>query len=102
MPLPRLKPSRTNSRKPRAASQSPLEQSLEKHEGVWSADGEILNLPGWRTLKYKEFEHDLVVCAELTTEPEHACHHCGAPASEFRLHGRTEPICVYDLPIRYK
>jgi transposase len=102
MPLPRLKPSRTNIRKPRAALQSPLEQSLEKHEGVWSADGEILNLPGWRTLKYKEFEHDLIVCAELTTEPEHACHRCGAPASEFVLHGRTEPICVYDLPIRYK
>jgi transposase len=75
---------------------------LEKIGGVWSADGEILNLLGWRTLKYKEFEHDLIICAELTTEPEQACRRCGAPASEFGLHGHTDAICVYDLPIRYK
>jgi transposase len=101
MPLPRLKSSHTVLRRPRAASHSWLDEALEKIEGVWSSDGEILNLPGWRTLKYKEFDHDLIVCAELTTGPEHACC-CGAPDSEFRPHGRTEAICIYDLPIRYK
>jgi transposase len=101
MPLPRLKSSYTNSTRPRAASQSRLEQSLEKIEGVWSGDADMLNLPGWHTLKYKECEHDLIVCAELTTEPEHPCR-CGAPDSEFRRWGHTEEICTYDLPIRNK
>lgn len=101
MPLPRLKSSRTDLKKPPAISQSWLDQSLEEIGGAWSSDGEILNLPRWRTLKYKEREHDIIICAELMTEPEHACR-CGAFASELGRHGHAEPICIYDLPVRYK
>ena len=102
MPVPLLKSSRTNLRRPRAASQQWLDQALEKIEGVWSDNGDTLNLPGWRTLKYKEFEHDIIICAELTTGPEQACRRCGKPDAEFRPHGHTEAVGVYDLPIRYK
>lgn len=101
MPLPRRKSSNADLRRPRSASQSWLDQTLEEIDGSWSDNGDMLNLPGWRTLKYKEFEHDLVVCAELTTEPVQECP-CGRPDSEFRPHGRTEPIHVYDLPTRFK
>jgi hypothetical protein len=45
MPLPRLKSSRTDLSRPRAASQSRLDQSLDEIEGAWSGNGEILNLP---------------------------------------------------------
>jgi transposase len=77
-----------------------LEQKIEKLPGDW-CQGELLNLPGWTTLKYKELDHDIVVIAELTTPSAGNCI-CLAAESEMHKSGFTDPYCVDDLPIRCK
>lgn len=99
MPLPRLKLSKT--RKPtrsRAASWVALEQRLDALEGTW-CDGEILNLPGWRTLRYKETAADVIILAEPTTQ---ASCTCGATSSELQKWGLTPRSHIRDVPIRCK
>lgn len=102
MPLRRTKPERTAQSKPQATRESGFKHALEKVEGMWSNDGEILCLPGWRAIRYKELADDIIIWAELATKIESACSSCGAPASEYKLWGRTETVSFNDLPIRAK
>ncbi len=100
MPLPRPKLSRGKKpRRPKAATWTWL-LDLKEVEGVW-CEGEVLNLPGWKTIKYKETSHDVIVLAELTTEVEGPCE-CGAPMSKLGKWGFTDPSYVRDVPIRCK
>jgi transposase len=100
MPLPRVKsPKGKKQRRPKAAAWIRL-QELEDLGGLWCA-GEIINLHGWKTLKYKETEHDVLILAELTTEIEGTCN-CGEPAANFKFWGYTDPTFIRDLPIRHK
>lgn len=101
MPLPRVKPSKIKKpRRPKAIQWVELEQRIEELPGVWCI-GEVLNLPGWKTIKYKETDHDILVLAELTTECVNPCD-CGTPSSEFQRWGFTAPCYVRDIPIRFK
>jgi transposase len=77
-----------------------LEQKIEKLPGEWCL-GEILNLPGWKTLRYKQLDHDIVVMAEIATPSAGNCI-CPASESELQKSGFTDPYCVADLPIRCK
>ena len=100
MPLPRPKLRPAKPARPRASAWLDLEQRLEKLEGTW-CDGEIINLPGWKTVRYRETEGDIIVLAELTTEVDSPCE-CGVPAAEFLKWGFTEPAHVRDVPVRDK
>lgn len=101
MPLPRTKKSkRPQLRRPKAATWVGLEQRLEKLEGTW-CEGEILNLPGWRTIRYRETSDDIIVLAELTTEAAAQCR-CGATWAELTKWGYTDPTHVRDIPVRCK
>jgi transposase len=101
MPLPReKKPRRAKPRRPKAATWTSLEQYLEKLEGTW-CEGEVLNLPGWRTIKYRETAGDVIVLAELTTEIGAFCV-CRPGVSKIRKWGFTEPSHVRDVPVRCK
>jgi transposase len=77
-----------------------LEQKIEKLPGDW-CQGEILNLPGWKTLRYKELDHDIVGIAELVTPSAGNCI-CPASQSKLQKSGFTDPYYVADLPIRCK
>jgi len=101
VPLPRAKVVRTSRpSRPKASKWVRLEQKIEKLPGDW-CQGEILNLPGWATVRYKELDHDIVVMAELSTL---SAGNCICPAAESELHksGFTDPYHVADLPIRCK
>src|SRR5438067_1876297 len=101
MPLPRAKKSRrAKPRRAKAATWTSLEQHLEKLDGVW-CDGEVLNLPGWKTLRYRETAEDVIVLVELTTEIEDFCS-CNAGSKRVRSWGFTEPSFVRDIPVRCK
>jgi transposase len=101
MPLPRAKVVRTSKpRRPKASKWVLLEQKVEALKGEWY-HGEILNLPGWKTLKYKELDHDIVVMAEIDTPCASDCA-CPAGESELKKSGFTDPYYVCDLPVRCK
>lgn len=78
-----------------------LEQRLEVAEGAWCVDGEPLNLPNWRTIKYYETADDIVVIADPISAIKAECS-CGTAASTFQRWGFAAPSYVHDLPIRYK
>jgi transposase len=100
MPLPRPKTSsRKKPKRAKAASWVWL-QDLEGIGGPW-CEGEIINLPGWRTIKYKETAHDVIILAEVTAEAE-GCTFCDAPSSELEAWGFTDVSYARDLPIRRK
>jgi len=101
MALPR--PKRLTSNKKRAASltRQRFQQRLEVLEGTSCDDGDILNLPNWRTRQYRETEHDIIIEAELITEITDPCT-CGAPLSAFQKWGPTKLAYLHDLPIRCK
>lgn len=63
MPLPRLKRAKRNRKLSAALTWQRLEQRLETVEGNWCDDGDILNLTGWRTQRYKETADDIIVLA---------------------------------------
>jgi transposase len=86
--------------RPKAATWLKLEQRLEKLKGNW-CEGEVINLPGWKTIRYRETDSDIIILAELTTEVDSHCD-CGAPSAEFLKWGFTEPSYVRDIPIRCK
>lgn len=100
MPLPRPTPSRAKPRRRQAVTWARLEKRLEGIGGDWCY-GEILNLEGWKTEKYKETEDDVIVFAKLTTEVPSACP-CGIPSSESVRWGFTGITYVSDLSIRRK
>jgi transposase len=101
MPLPRAKKSKKpQPRRPKATSWVELEQRLEKLEGTL-CDGEIINLPGWKTIIYKETSDDIIALAELTTEAAAGCK-CGATWAEMKKWGYTDPTHVRDIPVRCK
>ncbi|MCA1568541.1 MAG: hypothetical protein LC803_23410 [Acidobacteria bacterium] len=101
MPLPRAKIVRTSRpSRPKASKWVRLEQKIGKLPEDW-CQGEILNLPGWNTLRYKELDHNIVVMAEITTPGAGNCI-CPAPQSELQKSGFTDPYHVADLPIRCK
>lgn len=101
MPLPRQKlPTVKKRRHSKAATWLNLEQRLEKLDGVW-CEGELLNLPGWRTSKYRETADDITVMAEATSEVSTPCN-CGSITTNVRRWGFTNPSYVHDLPIRSK
>lgn len=64
-------------------------------------DGDLLHLPGWRTLKYKETDYDLIILAELTTEPADPCI-CSTSPSDFQKWGHAPFAYLHDLPVRCK
>lgn len=97
MPLPRSRSS-SKPRKPRATKWLKLERRIERLDGDW-CEGEVLNLPGWRTIKYKETPHDTIVLAEPSTEVSLPCD-CSTEASRGRKWGYTDPSYVRDMPIR--
>jgi transposase len=77
-----------------------LEARIEALEGNWRY-GEIIDLPGLKTIKYKETDHDIVAMAEFTTGPDGMCK-CSPPESELKKSGFTDPCYVLDLLIRNK
>jgi transposase len=99
MPLPRSRSS-SKPRKPRATKWLKLERRIEKLDGVW-CEGEVLNLPGWKTIKYKETLHDVIVLAEPSTEPSLPCG-CSTEAPRGQGWGYTDPSYVRDIQIRSK
>lgn len=101
MPLPReRRPRKARPRRTKASTWVELEQRLEEMEGTW-CEGEILNLEGWKTIRYKETEDDVIVLASVTTEFSEACA-CGPTGAEFTKWGFTEPAHVRDIPVRSK
>jgi transposase len=102
MPIPRSQRSRiARPRRPQSAKWIKLVQRIENLEGTWG-DGDILNLPGWRTIRYKETKDDIIILAELTTEATGHCK-CGDAWAEMRGWGYTDdPMHVIDIPIRCK
>lgn len=101
MPLPRLKSSPALRKPPNTSGQSCVDETLEGMEGAWCADGEILNLPGWRTIKYKETDEDVIILATPTVEPTDSCA-CGVPAVKSRRWGFAASSYLRDLPVRCK
>jgi hypothetical protein len=101
MPLPR--PKRLTNNKKRAAplTRQRFQQRLEVLKGTSCDDGDILNQSGWRTQRYKETEHDIIIEAELITEVTVPCV-CGAPPSAFQKWGPAKLAYLHDLPIRCK
>jgi transposase len=75
-------------------------QRIENLEGTWG-EGDILNLPGWKTIRYKETRNDIIILAELTTEATGRCK-CGCAWAEMRGWGYTDPMYVIDISIRCK
>jgi transposase len=75
-----------------------LEQRLEEVEGSLCNTGDVLNLPGCRTKSYKETADDIIIFAELLTEPAEVCS-CGGAYQKW---GFAEPAYYHDLPIRSK
>lgn len=100
MPLPRQKISRGRKRRPKATGWVELEWRLEELEGTW-CEGDVLNLPGWQALKYRETGDDVIVLAELTTEIAESCA-CGAGEGKVSKWGYTEINYVRDVPVRGK
>lgn len=101
MPLPRLKPPKIQKpKRPKAKGWVRLLEQIDRIPVPWS-EGEIINLTGLKTVKYKETEHDIIIVAEVTTEIEGACA-CGETAANFISWGFTEPTYVYDMMIRDK
>jgi transposase len=101
VPLPR--PNSSGSTRPnraKAAAWLTLEHRLEQLEGTW-CDGEILNLSGWKTIRYRETADDVIILAELTTEIKSSCA-CGTLTANFLKWGFTEPSHVNDIPVRSK
>jgi len=101
MPLSRLKRSKHNRKRNKNRSTASILQRIEAVEGTWCGDGDLLHLPGWRTLKYKETDDDIIILAELTTEPTDPCV-CGASVSAFQKWGLTPLAYLHDLPNRCK
>lgn len=99
MPRPRPKPVKARTRQSQAARWASLERRLEKVEGAWCTDEGILNLPGWRSVKYYETDDDIIVIATPITEPTNTCA-CGD--SKYRKWGPAALSYVHDLPIRCK
>ena len=102
MPLPKPKRVRVSPTKPELLAWARLEEALEKSDGAWCADNEILNLPGWQTLKYYETTEDIIVLAEPVTKITKPCGECGNPASTFQRWAHTALSYASDLPIRCK
>lgn len=101
MPLPRPKKLRNvRPRGTKAAEWLKLEQRLENLEGRWG-DGEIINIAGWKTIRYRETADDIIILAELTTESAQRCD-CGTTWAEMTKWGYTDPTYVIDIPIRSK
>jgi transposase len=101
VPLPRPRLVRPRSpRRPKASEWVLLEHKIEALEGDWLF-GEVIGLPGWKTLRYKELEHDIIAMAELTTDREGGCG-CAPHESELRGGGFTEPYYLHDIPTRGK
>jgi len=100
VPLPRAKVVKASRpSRPKASKWVRLEQRINALPAHW-CHGEILNLPGWKTLRYKELDHDIVVMAELDTP---CAGDCVCPAeSGLNKSGFTDPYYVQDLPIRCK
>lgn len=101
MPLPRQKTvAAPRPRRTKATKWVQLEQKIEALEGDWRY-GDVIDLPTWKTLRYKELDHDIVVLAELTTDRPEACN-CSPHESKLHKSGFTDPSYVHDLPIRGK
>ena len=101
MPLPRQKKLKSLDRKPcKMIAWIRIEQRVDALEHDWCA-GEVLNLPGWRTSRYKETEHDVIVVADVVEDDGLSCP-CGATAAAIRPSGSAEPRYLWDLPIRGK
>lgn len=60
----------------------------------------ILNLPDWEVLDMKETDHDYLIVARYTGEPEE-CKHCLGPADHLYRHGLMEHRYM-DLPMHGK
>jgi transposase len=101
MPLPRLKRSKRNEKRDKKRSTQSTLQRIEVLEGAWCEDGDLLHLPSWRTLRYKETDSDIIVLAELITEPTEPCL-CGASVSAFQKWGLAPLAYLHDLPHRDK
>jgi transposase len=78
-----------------------MDEALEGMKGVWCAGGEVLNLPGWQTIKYKETGEDVAILATPTMKPTDPCE-CGASDVKSRRWGFASPSHVRDLPVRCK
>jgi transposase len=101
MPLPRRKPGRiSRPRRSKASKWVQLEEKIEALEGDWHY-GEIIDLLGWKTIKYKELDHDIIVMAELTTGPDGTCK-CPPSETELKKSGFTDPYHVQDIESRGK
>lgn len=101
MPLPRLKSSPTLRKPFDTSGQSWMDELLEGMEGAWCMGGEVLNLPDWRTIKYKETDEDIIILATPTVEPAAPCE-CGTPPVKSQRWGFAAPSYLRDLPVRCK
>lgn len=101
MPLPRAKPTKTpRPRRPKANKWVGLEGQIDVLEGDWRY-AEIIDLSGWKTIRYKELEHDIVALAELTSDFAGACA-CSSLEPNLLRSGFTDPYYVKDIPTRGK
>jgi len=101
VPLPRAKVNQPSKpRRTKATLWVQLEEEIEALEGDWRY-GEIIDLPGWKTIKYKETPHDIIALAEPTTGCEGTCE-CAPSESELHKSGFTDPYYLLDVVTRGK
>ena len=95
MPLPRLKIRGGEPRRTTDSQWLALERRLDRLPSDWCA-GEVLNLPGLKTIKFKETEREVFVLAEPTGEPTD----CACGSDTLKRNGLTAPQRMLDLPVR--
>lgn len=98
MPTPKLKLVSEKPKQINCPQWNDLVKSIDDLSGEWQF-GEIINIEGWLTLKYKEIDNYVFILADITTEP--ACG-CESELKEFKKHGLTRPTKILDSPIRGK
>lgn len=98
MPKPKLKIVITQPSEVRAADWITLERQIDKLPSDWR-DGEILNLEGFKTIKYKEIDSDVIVLAEMQIT---ASCQCSDYQIDLKKNGWTKHKMILDSPVRCK
>lgn len=98
MPKPKLKIVVSQPSEIRAADWINLERQIDKLPSDWQR-GEILNLEGFKTLKYKEINSDVIILAEMQIT---ASCQCSDYQIDLKKNGWTKHKMILDSPIRCK
>ena len=98
MPLQRLKIVNSQPTPIKATDWMHLERKIDELTFDWQF-GEILNLEGLKTIKFKETDSDVILMAEMKATAE--CD-CSDYKTDLKKNGWTTPRMVLDTPIRCK